>query len=144
MLFLSFRNYQVGKEEDNVVRLSMSYTNALKLKTQFGVLKDRQELKFAGLDSWKAVAELLPVSATLEGFTFSGGKRLSLTGTIPVSDVREILNFDAALRKYRKPNADEELFDPFGGQNVTYDRQGPQGETYMWRLTLELKRTELP
>jgi hypothetical protein len=144
MLFLTFKNYQVSKEEDNVVRLSMSYTNALKLRTQFGVLKDRQELKFAALDSWKAVAELLPVSATLEGFTFSQGKRLSLTGTIPVSDVREILNFDAALRKYRKPNADEELFDPFGGQNVTYDRQGPQGETYMWRLSLELKRTELP
>jgi len=103
------------------------------------VLKDRQELKYAALDSWRAVAELLPVNATLEGFTFSAGKRLSLNGMIPSDQVQEILKFDAALRKYKKD--DDELFDAFGGENVTY--QQVQGGNYNWRLGLELKRTEV-
>jgi len=110
----------------------------LQLREQFRVLKDRQELKYAALDSWRAVAELLPVSATLEGFTFSGGKRLSLSGTIPSDQVPELLKFDAALRKYRK--GDDELFDAFAGENATYQMQGAN---YNWRLGLELKRTEV-
>jgi len=140
MLFLGFKKFQASGVEDKVAGLSLTYTNAIQLREQFRVLKDRQELKYAGLDSWKAVAELLPVSAALEGFTFSEGKRLSLNGTIPSDQVRQILDFDAALRKYKRPNEDEPLFDPFGGEAVSYQLLGGN---YDWRLSLELKRTEV-
>ena len=140
MLFLGFKKFQVGRIEDKVAGLSMPYTNAIQLRDQYKVLKDRQELKYAGLDSWRAVAELLPVSAGMEGFTFSEGKRLSLNGTIPSDQIRQILDFDAALRKYKKPNDDEFLFDPLSGEAVSYQLLGGN---YNWRLSLELKRTEV-
>jgi len=140
MLFLGFKNYQASRVTTDVAKYSNEYTNVMQLKAQFNVLKDRQELKYAALDSWMAVAELLPVSAGLEGFTFSGGKRLSLNGTIPSDQVRQILDFDAALRKYRTKKDDEALFDPFAGETVSYQLVGGN---YNWRLSLELKRTEV-
>jgi hypothetical protein len=113
----------------------------MQLKAQFDVLKDREELKFAALDSLRAVSELLPTSATLESFTFSDGKRLSLTGTVPKENQRDMLEFDAALRKYKvkKDNGEVNLFDPYSGDNVSSQLQGPN---YMWRLSVDLERGE--
>src|SRR5262249_8079538 len=69
--------------ESQVADLGPSYTNALQLRARYEVLKDRQELKFAALDCYHAVAKLMPESITLEQMNFTEGHRLILNGVAP-------------------------------------------------------------
>jgi hypothetical protein len=114
-----------------------SYTNALQLKAKYEVLTIREDLKFAALDCWKAVAELLPDGVTLEGFNFNNGEKLILSGTAPADQTKRLLDFDADIRKVA-PNG-QPMFDPNGGDHVTWD---VRGGVVSWHCVLELKRTE--
>jgi hypothetical protein len=102
------------------------------------VLKDRQDLKFAALDCWKVVAELLPDGVTLEGYNFSDGRRLTLSGNAPADQTRQLLDFDADIRKATTNG--QLLFDPNAGAHVEWETRG--GNTVTWRCVLELKRSE--
>ena len=72
---------QTNKVEQQVADISGSYTNVLKLKAQYVVLKERQDLKYAALDCWKLVAENLPAGIGLQRFSFGDGQTLTLSGT---------------------------------------------------------------
>jgi hypothetical protein len=135
--FFAFRTRAV---EEQVTELGPTYTNALQLKAQFQVLKDRQELKYAALDCWKAVAELLPESATLEGLSFGEGKRLSLNGTAPSDQAQQLIQFDGAMRKYAVNS--QPLFDATKGDTISMN-PNPGAGTLRWGFTLELKRVEV-
>ena len=50
--------------EQQVAGLGAGYTNALQLKARYGVLKDRQNLKFAALNCWELIAERLPAGTS--------------------------------------------------------------------------------
>jgi hypothetical protein len=113
------------------------YTNALQLKAKYQLLTEREDLKFAALDCWKAVAELLPDGVTLEGYNFNDGKKLTLSGTAPADQTKRLLDFDADIRKVA-PNG-QLLFDPNAGDHVTWD---VRGGVVSWHCVLELKRTE--
>jgi hypothetical protein len=102
------------------------------------VLKEREELKFAGLDCWKAVAELMPDTVTLDGMNFVDGKKLTLNGTAPADNASKLSEFDAALRRKKAQNG-QALFETFG-DNISWMVNGPG--TVSWRVTLELRRTE--
>jgi hypothetical protein len=132
--------YRVNRVETRVAELSHSYTNAIQLKARYQILKDRQDLKYAALDCWKAVAELLPDSITLESWNFIDGKKLNLSGTAPPGQVQELLDFDPALRRHLVNG--QALFDSTQGDYVTYHTG--QGGTLLWGLTLVLKRSEAP
>jgi len=82
-----------------VTGLSRDYTNAINLKARAQVLKDRQELKFAALDCWKATAELLPEDVTLQGLDLKGGKTLTLNGVVPEDKVSLVTDFYEMMRK---------------------------------------------
>jgi hypothetical protein len=140
-VLLGFKNFQTGRVEAQVAQYSNEYTNTIQLRERVKVLQDRQDLKYAGLDCWRAVAELLPVNVTLDGFNFSEGRRLSLNGTAPSDQVQAIFDFDAAMRKHKVGEPAQPLFDAFGGENPTYT--GGQGGNISWRLGLDLKRTEV-
>jgi hypothetical protein len=129
--------YRTRAVETTMAEQGPIYTNALQLRDKFQVLKDRQDLKFAALDCWKAVAELLPDGVTLEGYTFSEGRRLTLTGRAPSDQTKRLMDFDADIRKVA-PNG-QPLFDVNAGDHVTWDSRG--SEVY-WHCVLELKRTE--
>ena len=60
--------------------LGAAYTNALADDFQIKILTERQNLKYAALDCWKAVAENLPENLTLESFYFNRA-RIDLSGT---------------------------------------------------------------
>lgn len=92
---LSFRTNSV---EDKVASLSQDYTNAIQLKARYEILRDREELKFAALECWKTTAELLPESATLRGFDFVEGRKLTLQGDIPTDQVNKLYDFNTALK----------------------------------------------
>jgi hypothetical protein len=113
------------------------YTNTLQLKAKYQVLKDRQDLKFAALDCWKTVAELLPDGVTLDGYNFSDGRKLTLSGSAPADQTKRLLDFDSDIRKVVVNG--QPLFDPNEGDHITWDVRGTMAN---WHCVLELKRTE--
>jgi len=136
---LELELYRTSAVEQQVAERGPIYTNALQLKDKFQVLKDREDLKFAALECWKTVAELLPDGVTLEGYSFSEGKKLTLSGTAPADQTKRLLDFDSDIRKVA-PNG-QPLFDPNGGDHVTWDARSGAG-IVTWHCVLELKRTE--
>src|SRR6266699_1913185 len=121
--------------ENEAAALSGTYTNAIQLKARFQVLKDRQDLKYAALNCWKTVAELMPESLTLESWNFSEGKRLALNGTAPSAQVKQVVEFEAAMRKATIDG--QPLFDGNKGEGLSWQNQGPAAVS--WKFSLELK-----
>jgi hypothetical protein len=140
LIALWFFNFTTTSVETQAAALAPNYTNALQLKVRFNLLKDRQELKYAGLDCWNATARLLPDNVTLDSLNFSEGKRLRLSGTAPESAYQRLLDFDRDLRRYIKPGENEPLFDATKGENLQWRAPGP---TASWSVGLELKRSEV-
>lgn len=132
------QDYRVSKVEAYVEGLGADYTNTLQLRERFQVLKTREELKFAALDCWKATAELLPESLTLDGFSFAEGRRLNLNGTAPGDASADVIKFYGDLRKYTASG--QPMFDFNKGKELS-TRVGPGG-VVVWNFELELKRTE--
>ena len=139
MLALGVLHFQTRSVEKEVAENSLSYTNAIQLRDRYKVLKERQELKFAALDCWKAVADVLPNEITLEGFNFSDGRKLLLNGTAGNGQDKAVLDFNEAMRNTLASG--QPLFDKKGGDPLTYGT-GPGGNV-SWRFSLELKRAEL-
>jgi hypothetical protein len=140
MIALYYAQFRTTQVEDKVEALSGAYTNAMQLKARFQVLKDRQELKFAALDCWRTTANLLPEGVTLERLNFSGGKKLTLSGTAPMDKVGQVIDFNGTMRKASLNN--QSLFDPSKGEELSY-RSNPGGGTVSWSFGLELKRSEV-
>jgi hypothetical protein len=136
--WLQFALMGTSKVEQEVANLGPTYTNALQLKARFDVLKGQQELKYAALDCWKAVAELLPDGVQLEGYSFNEGKRLTLNGTAPADQYKRLTDFDADLRKAVKDG--QPLFDRLAGEPLTYHNAA--NNQLSWQCVLELKRGE--
>lgn len=137
---LSVLYFQTTSVENKVTGLSGSYTNALEIRDRYNLLVDRQALKFAALDCWKAVAETMPDVLTLENLNFSDGRRLTANGNAQPGQEKEILAFYDALRKATKEG--QPMFNVTGGDSVRYN-PGPGG-SLIWSFALDLKRTEAP
>jgi hypothetical protein len=136
---LGVATYRTRSVEKQVAALGPTYTNALQFRARYEVLKDRHELKFAGLDCWNATAKLMPESLTLEGMTFGDGRKLTLNGTAPSDQVSQLIEFSGAMRKYAKDG--QPLFDPTKGEPLRYNANAG-GNTVRWDFSLELKRVE--
>jgi hypothetical protein len=124
-----------------VASLGNSYTNALQLRARYEVLKDRQDLKYAALECYHAVAKLMPESITLEQMNFSEGHRLILNGVAPGDKGPQITDFYEAMRKYKKGN--DFFFDTSKETDTLKVRNNIGAGTLTWDFALELKRTEL-
>jgi len=137
--------FQASGVESAKDKLSMEYTNTMQLKATYQVLKEREDLKFAALDCWKTVAELMPETLSLDNWNFGDGKRLVLNGSAPSNEnVQQVLDFEKAVRKYRTTDAQgqgQQLFDPNKGEGLNW-RTGPNG-TILWSFSVELKRSEV-
>ncbi len=86
-----------------------AYTNALRDVEQIKILQEREALKYAALDCWKAVAENLPDSMTVDDMFFQRGK-LELRGTVVSENQEDVGTFNEALRTSTDPIHHEELF----------------------------------
>lgn len=137
---LSVQLFRVNRAEGQVKAMSQTYTNAIQVKARYQVLKDRQELKFAALDCWKTVAELMPETVTLDGFNLIDGRKLALNGTAPTDQVNDVLDFNKAMRKHVING--QPLFDQAKGDQFS-SRVNPGGATVSWNFGLELKRAEV-
>jgi hypothetical protein len=124
--------YQTGKVEQQVAHLSGSYTNSQQTLARYKVLKERQDLKYAALDCWKLVADLLPEGISLQRFSFGDGQKLTLSGTVTPEQITPITDFYDALRK-SKVNG-EPMFRA-GGEPISYRQFANQVN---WNFSLEL------
>jgi hypothetical protein len=132
-----FLGIQTTKVEQQAADLGGSYTNVLQLKARYAVLKERQDLKYAALDCWKLVADLLPPGITLQRFSFGDGRRLSLNGTVAADQITAITDFYDALRKAQLNG--QPMFNAEGGDQLTYRSSGSQAT---WNFSLDLRHTE--
>jgi hypothetical protein len=132
-----FLSIQTHKVEQAVADQSGSYTNALQLKAQYDVLKERQELKYAALDCWKIVAEQLPSNITLQRFSFADGKKLSLSGTAAPDQINTLFDFNTALQKVTANG--RPMFNSQGGEPVN-PRQ--TANTVTWSFSLQLQNAK--
>ena len=118
--------------------LGAAYTNALGHDLQIKLLKDRQNLKYASLDCWKAVAENLPPDLTLDTFYFNR-TRLDLGGTGAPDQSEEIYSFHNGLRQAQDAGHNGLLFS-----DVTPPSFLNQGAKMTWNFTCTLKNSEAP
>ena len=141
LLALAVLNWKTEAVETKVKELGPTYTNVMQLTARLDVLKDRQALKFAALDCWKALAETMPGELQLEGFNFSDGRKLQLNGTAATGMEKAILDFSDALRVARATDG-QPLFDVKKAEPPR-TTVGPGG-ALTWRFNLELLRAEAP
>jgi hypothetical protein len=93
----------------DLANMGPDYTNSERDIAQIHILEDREKLKFAALNCWKAVAENLPDSMTVDDMYFQRGK-LELRGTVVSENQEDVGNFNEALRTATDPIHHEELF----------------------------------
>jgi Tfp pilus assembly protein PilN len=131
------QSFRAGRVEDQVKAHSGTYTNALQMRARVLVLKERQDLKFAALDCWKATAELLPEGVTLQGLDFRDGKKLLLTGIAPADAASALMDFNEKLRKVEING--QTLFTKFDVPSIKKNQAG--GEL-SWSFSCELNRKD--
>ena len=135
--FVGGQYYRVNSLQSQVKALGNSYTNAMQLEARFQVLKDRQDLKFAALDCWKATSELWPDGATLQDMAFRDGKKLVLSGTASSDMVAQLIEFNDKLRKYQVNGQ-----PLFAKVEELISRKNPAGSDVSWSFACELKQGE--
>lgn len=130
-----------SRVEASAAAISKDYTNSIQMTGMLKVLKEREDLKFAALDCWKAVAETLPAGLTLDTMNFNDGynglRTLSLRGTAPADQVTAVTDFSDNLRKWK--TGGQSLFDEGSGgaANISLNAGGA---TVSWNFELDLKK----
>ncbi len=132
-----WQEYSTGQVEYEARRLAGSYTNTLQIKAKLQVLQDRQALKFASLDCWKTVAELLPEGLTLTSLDVKGGRTLTLVGTAPSEQNKTVTEFNEAMRKATRES--QLMFDKV---EIATTRLNPDRTSMTWSFACELHNGE--
>ncbi|HEY3861878.1 MAG TPA: hypothetical protein VGO59_08315 [Verrucomicrobiae bacterium] len=117
----------------DLASIGNSYTNAIKDIKQLDILRERSDLKFLALDCWKAVAEHLPETGTIDDFYFERQK-LELRGTITSEDQEALFNFNEELRHIPNTNKPGQLlFSEVSSPPIRVN-----GDKVEWRFTCQL------
>lgn len=130
---VQWRGHQYDQVQQQVDGLADNYTNAMELQAKFSILQGRENLKFAALECWKAVADNMPEGLTLQRFGFGEGKTLSLYGTTTADQIEALFNFNSVLQKVQlngKP-----MFGP--GEPLAYHQYQNNVD---WNFSLTLKQ----
>lgn len=96
---LQVMGYQFYRLQQEVSSYSQEYTNVVQLKQRVTLLEEQKILKFAALDSWKLISDLLPEGLTLTTFNFQKGKTVMLGGTVAQENVSSLTDYYEALTK---------------------------------------------
>lgn len=121
---IEWARHEQASAEQTQRSLARTYTNTLQLAQQVKILQNQMNLKFAALDSFKAVAEKLPEGLTINSFSFQRGSRVQLFGGAAASDAGKVTAFVGELqgvesngrRLFSVVNAPSIRADPVSGQ----------------------------
>jgi hypothetical protein len=127
--------------EQRVAAMGGSFTNALQLKARYEVLKKRQNLQYAALDCWQLIAERLPAGLSIQRFSFSDGKKITLSGTVAPAEINKIIGKDTGLIDgLRKATVrGEPMFSPTEGDAFS---ENTVGGVVAWSFGLVLANGE--
>ena len=125
--------------EKQVNDLSGSYTNALVTKARIQVLQEQIALKYAAIESLKAVAAKLPEGMQLTDFAFQRGQKVALRGTVPAEQISKLTDFSAALQSATVNGVS--LFKTVSAPSS--QGSGAAANQFNWTLSCELRGPEL-
>jgi hypothetical protein len=133
-------DHQKVRLQREVAQYSGAYTNALQLKERLRLFEDQADLKYAALDSLRAASDLLPPELTLRSFKFTGGKAVTLAGTVALEHQLKVTEYNAELRKaavngvpiFRREGVQPPSFTPLAGTG------------YSWMFNAELHQSSSP
>lgn len=135
LIYLNLLTGTLDEKKSLAIQYGKAYTNTIQLREQVSILEEQVTLKFAALDSWRAAAELLPLSLNMSSLSFDKGKTLSLSGYGPQGSSKEVANYESELRKAKV--GDQPLFASVKTESIE-----TKGANTTWRITAQLKRTE--
>ncbi len=118
--------------------LGPAYTNAMSDLFAINLIKERQNLKYAALDCWKAVSENLPPTLTLESLYFNRA-RIDLGGTGDTDLAEDVYAFNDGLSKAQDTAHTGLLFSDV---KLNYTRV--QNGRTSWSFTCTLRNGETP
>lgn len=96
---VEYKKFRHGRVAAQLAEVNSAYTNTLRLKAQAQVLQETVNLRYAALDSWMATVETMPEELSLENFTFSGGRMVTISGFAPADQQSRITEFWQALQR---------------------------------------------
>lgn len=134
MTALGVVKVQQVRVQADVDAISASHTNAVQLRERVRILEGQANLKFAALESWKAVAEAMPSDMSMTQMSFDKGKTLRLYGTVPENQRTEVGSYRDALRAARSTTG-ERLFEEVGNSSESV-RAGSGVATWSFSCTL--------
>lgn len=133
---VEYLKHQRDQLAGEIAAISGSYTNALKLNEQIGVLRRQEQLKFAALDCWKAVVEALPAGLNFDTFNFNVGNKLLLSGTAPRGADERVTGYREALENIQVRER------PLFSSVVQKSRRDARGGTMIWQFECLLNESE--
>ncbi len=125
--------------EQRVAGLSASYTNALVTRARIQVLQEQVALKYAAIESLKAVSAKLPEGMVLTDFAFQRGQKVSLRGLVPADQISKLTDYSAALQSVTLNGVP--LFKTVSAP--TSQGSGAAANQFNWSLSGELRGPEL-
>jgi hypothetical protein len=134
---LEVLKFQFGSVQKQVMQATPEYKKTLQLRAKVQVLQDRESLKYAALDCFKAAAELLPEDITLNNLSFQRGKVLMISGTVPSDQVTKVTEFNQALSGVTIRG--QRLFNKV---NAPATQISPNSQSASWSFTCELQQLE--
>jgi hypothetical protein len=135
---LSGLKHQYNLTCDKLASISAAYTNAMEDQEQIQILQERQNLKYAALDCWRAVAENLPETVTLEDMYFARDK-FDLHGSSTSDETTDIASFNDALRHAQDASHSGPLFSEVG-----VPRTSSHGNKTDWTFSCAIVNKEAP
>jgi hypothetical protein len=137
---LQVLKFQYNSSEDKVAALGTDYTNAVRLRERIDVLQNQLHLKYAALDSLKAVSEKLPADLTLLSFQFQRGQKVALAGSAPPEQTKQVLDYSQDLKDTKINGLP--LFTNVQPPKLI-NRSGAGGsQTLAWDFSCDLQRQE--
>jgi hypothetical protein len=119
--------------------LSGSYTNALVTKARIQVLQEQIALKYAAIESLKAVSAKLPEGMQLTDFSFQRGQKVALRGTVAAAEIGKLTDYSSALQSATLNGLP--LFKSVSAP--TSQSSGAAASQFSWTLACELRGPEL-
>lgn len=125
--------------ESRVAGLSGAYTNALVTRARIQVLQEQIALKYAAIESLKAVAAKLPEGMVLTDFAFQRGQKVSLRGVVPAEQIGKLTDYSGALQAATLNGVP--LFKTVSAPSS--QGSGAAANQFNWTLSCELRGPEL-
>jgi len=114
------------------------YTNTVELAQRVKILQNQMSLKYAALDTFKAVAEKLPEGMALTSFSFQRGTKVLLFGTAPQNEPAKITAFVGSLQSAEADG--RRLFSAITSPTIRVD---PANAQTRWSFDCVLANPEL-